>query len=133
MNKHQIGYLSESRAATYFIEQGYEVYWPSFTQSSCDFIITKSQDVQRVQVKTAYWMERKSGKRYLQTTTRKGCGRGGYSEYTREECDLIVIVYEDKLWAITPEQLGGKQNLILELGHERERKGSFDAEVFRIR
>lgn len=131
--KHTVGFIAEIKASLYFAENDYEIYWPSFSQSSCDFIITKGSEIQRVQVKSAYWIERPSGLRYLQATTRKGSGTGGYKEYTNEDCDLIAIVHQEELWLLSVQELAGRQSLCLRHGQASQRAGTFNAEIYRVR
>lgn len=120
-SKHKNGTLAELKAACWFVENGYEIYWPQMAQSSCDFVAGTKSELIRIQVKSAYWMERPSGARYLQATTRKGCGTNGYDKYTKEDCDLIVVVADEGLWCIPVGELGGSQSVTL-LKDQHERK-----------
>lgn len=123
-SRHQSGHVAEIKASLYYAELGYEIYWPSFTQSGCDFIIVKKDEMRRIQVKKAYWFTRPSGTRYLQATTRKGAGSAGYKTYTKEDCDIIFIVGEENLWSIPVEKLNGIQNVVLEKGQQVRKRGS---------
>lgn len=132
--RHRTGYSAELKAALWFAEQGYEIYNPSFTQSSVDFIAAKGRDIQRIQVKKAYWLERKSGCRYLQATTRKGSGGNGYQTYTKQDCDQIVIVYNDEMWCIPVEKLEGLQSVVVGRSQEIRRSDprSFDPSLYKV-
>ena len=133
--KHQNGFLAELKAATYYAEQGYEIYWPAVTQSSCDFIAVREGKIDRVQVKKAYWFTKPTGTSYLQVTTRKGSGNSGYSTYTSNDCDSVCIVFEEQLWIIPVEYLEGIQNIILEKGQDIRKRGSkvYNIEEWKVR
>jgi len=108
---HLTGYISEQQVALYYAKQGYIIYWPNHSQSSCDFIACKDQEVIRVQVKSAYWIKRETGREYLQTTVRKGSGRN--DSYTIEHCDVVAAYGDNRLWIIPIEAIGKLQSLVL--------------------
>lgn len=111
--KHIKGYQSELEAAAYLTKLGYEIYWPTFTQSACDFVVIRGDELKRVQVKTAYWFKRPTGTSYLQCTVRKGASKT-HSEYSKENCDVIIIVEpETQIWWIDIENLPKNSNVIL--------------------
>lgn len=135
MNKRQNGVLAEITAAQHYAGQGYEIFWPLSGAGSCDFITLKDGKTDRVQVKKAYWMERKSVAKYLQATTRKGCGAGGYQTYTKADCDTVVITTDNDIFIIPVEELDGLQSVLIAKGQETRRGDprSFDAQKFRFR
>lgn len=53
MNTNLQGNIGESVALKYFIREGYEVYLPFGTATSCDMIVLKDNLPERVSVKTA--------------------------------------------------------------------------------
>jgi hypothetical protein len=120
-NKHITGYLSELTAQRHFVTQGWEIFIPTFTQTSCDFVAVKKEMTLRIQVKTAYWFTRPSGARYLQCTVRKGAS-ASHSRYTKEDCDVIVIVFGDRIWKIPIEELPDTTNIILQKDVKHERR-----------
>lgn len=132
-HKHTNGLVGELKAATYYVEAGYEIYWPALTQSGVDFIAVKGRETQRVQVKNAYWMKRPSGAKYVQVTTRKGAG--GNKTYTREDCDIVVVVFEDSLWAFPVEIIEKYKTINIAKAQQirKSRKGVLDIESYRIK
>jgi len=135
-SKHYNGALSEMKAALWYLEQGCTIFWPTLTQASCDFIALYPDGTPvRVQVKSAYWITRPTGRKYLMVTTRRGCGGEGYKTYTKEHCDDIFIVSDDRMWLIPVEVLSGAQSICLDKGQDvrsRSNKRSFNAEEYEI-
>jgi hypothetical protein len=132
LSKHRNGATGELKAAAYFSEQGYEIYSPWYGAGSIDFIAVKQQEIIRVQVKSAYWTRRPSGCEYLQVTIRKGAG--GNQSYTKEDCDVIVVVHENKLWQFPVEAVIGKMTINLERKqYVRQRtSNAFDPSSYQI-
>lgn len=128
--KHQSGFVSELVVATSYAKNGYEVYWPGFTQSSIDFIAVKNREMIRVQVKTAYWMTRHSGATYLQATVRKGCS--GNDSYTIDDCDVICITDGERIWCIPIEVASTLQTVVVDKGQQIRRPDprNFDANPY---
>lgn len=124
--------ISELVAATHYAKHGYEIYWPALTQSVCDFIAVKDSETLRVQVKTAYWFERESSRKYLQATLRKGSG--GNKTYTKEHCDVIVIVSGDQLWIIPIEVAQNLKTVVVSRGQEIRRPDprNFNADLYKV-
>jgi hypothetical protein len=134
-NRHQTGHKSELVAAAWYVENEYEIYCPCFTQSSCDFIAVKNKEIKRVQVKTAYTFSRPSGANYVQATTRKGPAKGNICNfYTKDDCDEIVIVYQQDLWVIPVEHLNGLQSVVLfkDVKFPRKSSADFKAEQYKV-
>lgn len=131
-SRHTSGLVGELKAATYFAENGYEIYWPALTQSTVDFVAIKNTDIKRVQVKNAYWMERPSGARYVQATIRKGSG--GSKTYTELDCDLIVIVHEDSLWVFPVDIVTKYKTINLAKAQQirKSRKGVLDIDKYKV-
>ena len=100
-SKHKNGTIAELKAALYYEEHGWSVFWPTSSQTPCDFIAVNGKTVLRIQVKSGYEFKRPSGRGYIQSTIRKGSG--GNKRYSNEDCDLIVVVYEDAIWVIPVE------------------------------
>lgn len=73
--------------------------------------------------------------KYLQATTRKGCGNQGYLSYDVDDCDVIVIVYENELWVIPIEDLKGYQTVTVKNGQEIRRSDSrsFKPDQYKVR
>ena len=90
---HFLEAINEHKAAAYFMEKGYSVFWPAVQQSLHDFIIHNNDEgFKTVQVKTASW--NRSGRNgYLQCRTRmKGGGP--------PKSDLFVVVHDNSVWVI---------------------------------
>lgn len=132
-SKHKNGTIAELKAALYYEEKGWTVFWPTSSQSPCDFIAACGKVNLRIQVKAAYWTKRPSGCTYLQVTMRKGAG--GSKRYTSEDCDLIVVVHEDKIWIFGQEISEQYTTINLENGQKIRKKteGVIDASIYRVK
>lgn len=99
---HYTGGASELKAATWFIEQGRQVYFPVVQQGVVDFVVDGEQGLQRVQVKTASWIQ--SGKnKYLQCRTRL---TNRYQHHQPHELyDLLFIVADEGYWCIPANEI----------------------------
>ena len=96
-SEHYLGANSELLAAAYFVRQGWQVYWPTVQQSCIDFVIEKSREFKRVQVKTASWNKGQQYK-YLQCRT---VSTNKYPHAPSDSLyDLFVIVHEESIWVI---------------------------------
>jgi|DEB0MinimDraft_10_1074344.scaffolds.fasta_scaffold03829_3 hypothetical protein len=93
---HLTGAISELKAATWFLQQGYEVFTAVLPQTRTDMVVLdKEGKTFRVQVKTATWS--KAGKwSYLQSRVHP-CKSTDYEE---EDFDLWCVVYDDVIWVI---------------------------------
>jgi hypothetical protein len=100
--EHIKGAVSEYRAAQYYLEQGYQVYWPAVQQGVVDFVVEKSGVLKRVQVKTAT-MNKCKHLRYLQCRTTRG--RVNTKVYEQGMYDVLFIVYEDQKWIIPAQEI----------------------------
>jgi len=109
--EHFTGSASEHFAASIFLRNGIQVFWPALQQGAIDFVILEDTGFKRVQVKTATWI--KSGNfKYLQVRTRLTKFHQDYSP--KESYDLLVIVAPDKrVWAI-PAETVTSSNLCLD-------------------
>ncbi|AGF91032.1 hypothetical protein SXHG_00010 [Synechococcus phage MRHenn-2013a] len=111
-NKHMTGVKSELRAAIWFSERGYSVFFPLLTQSRVDFVVIKGPECIRVQVKTATWSI--SGKyKYLQVRL-KSRDRQPKQLYSKEEVDVIFVIKDDNYWMIPIGDVEGLTSLCLE-------------------
>ena len=134
---HMTGTVSELKAATYFVEQGWEVFMPILTQSKADFLILKEGTVKKVQVKTATKFNCR-GHEYLQVRIqgRRGIGFAP-REYTLEDVDLIVVIYENHIWSIPYELILGNSSFVMGSivdGELRPRTGrGFNSEEYKVK
>lgn len=108
---HYIGAANEHLAATYFLAQKHQVYWPAMQQGAVDFVVFINGVFKRVQVKTATW--NKSGPyKYLQCRTRLTKTHQGFKP--SELYDLLVIVAPDgRIWVI-PAEIVDSSNVCLD-------------------
>ncbi len=104
---HRRGASTEYKAAAYFAERGWEVFWPPSGSSPCDFIISRQSETQKVQVKTATIWTR-SGSTYTRVRL------GGKVLYKPGDFDLLVAwAPTDRLWVIPFEALPDKTMIYL--------------------
>lgn len=96
-NNHYIGAAAEMRAASYYLGDGYEVFFPVMTQSASDFIIRRDGVYQAVQVKKATENPTESGV-YLQVRLQGKPTTYGETEYTEGDFDILFVVHETGMW-----------------------------------
>lgn len=53
--RHKSGTVAELKAATYFAEQGYDVFFPITLNPKADLIVSRGDTTLKVQVKKATW------------------------------------------------------------------------------
>lgn len=131
---HKTGFNSELEAAKYYASIGYIIYWPMTHQSSVDFIAANGPETIRIQVKSAYWMKRKTGAAYLQATIRKGSSHKDRI-YTEDDCDIIAIVHNQEIWIVPVEVVGKETNVILRCFNRKRKshKGALNLEEYRVK
>lgn len=109
-----IGLAAELRVAAWYVDKGYEIFWPATTQSRCDFVAYHPAEklFRRVQVKKATWS--KTGNySYLQ------CRLENRNQYARryEPGDFHEIAFTDddnRIWIATFEQVDGLVSVCLD-------------------
>lgn len=108
---HYKGASNELRAASYYLDLGFQVYFPVCQQGAVDFIVDKgSQGLLKVQVKTATWVKAGNNK-YLQSRTRL---TNKYQDIKPIELyDIFFVVSDSGLWEI-PSSLIKSSNLCLQ-------------------
>ena len=90
------GAANELRAAAYYTEQGWEVFWSPAAQGAADFLMQREGEVRAVQVKTAHVMER-SGR----TETRLYLKRSNGTRYLTSDFDILAVVCSTgRMWSI---------------------------------
>ncbi len=87
---HSKGAWCEYLAAHYYLEKGYNVYWPAVQQGSADFIVERGRRLDRIQVKKASWQgtPTRTGNKYLQVVT-----TNNDKEYS-DQYDYLVVIDE---------------------------------------
>lgn len=114
MNTNLKGNIGESKALTYFISQGYEVYIPFGTATKCDMIVTKDNKVYRVSVKSTS-TKTKSLKGY-----KVGIRQGKLKSTTvfnKEDSDIlfIYIIPEDLYFIFNTQDVTHKNEISINL------------------
>ena len=110
-HNHYAGASAEYLTAAWFLDRGYQVWWPSVQQDTTDFIVTKDGQHQRVQVKKATWVRGRrpsSPNEYLQVHTI------GDRAYAKEDFDILIAVDAPRLWMIPFADIKGRQTLKLD-------------------
>ena len=128
MQSHQLGAANELRAAAYFLEAGYNVYWPAVQQSLVDFVIEKDGFYQRVQVKSATW-NRGTRATYLRIPIKTS----KTSPYQPDSFDLLIGVHRNTLWIIPWEEVADRGSLLLlKEGFPEWKQKGFDAASYEV-
>lgn len=100
---HLTGALNELRVQTHYTRNGWDVFTPIHNKTRADFIAVKQEIVIRVQVKTAQY-----NNGYIQSRL----DIGG-TTYTKEDCDVIAFVLDERLWIAPVEQVEGYTSINL--------------------
>ena len=128
------GAISELKAATWYLSEGYQVFFPVCDGGVVDFIAYKpGKTPELVQVKTAHWIE-SSGNRYLQLRVgrTKGTRRGPITRdwdptNPEDHYDYLIGVFEDRMWKIPKAEFPeGKKTIYLEKTGRRPSKVDYD-------
>jgi len=111
---HYNGSAAEYRAAAWFLENGYMVWWPSVHQDAADFMVSKSGKYRRIQVKKAAWSRRHRGSRryYLQVVINRGTE--GRRVYSAKDIDYVMAVDGERLWLIPFKSIRAARSLMLD-------------------
>ena len=108
---HFTGAANELRAASLYIDMGYEVFIPVMTQSKADFIALRGSEVVKVQVKTASEIT-SDNKQYLQIRLQgRSSTGGGTREYVDGDIDVVVAIHRLGVWALPWDSVRGKKSL----------------------
>lgn len=120
---HQTGTLCELKAAAYYVERGYDVFFPITINPKCDFVASKAKKILKVQVKKASWS--KSGKfKYLQVRL-IGKKEGDFQKiYKLEDFDVLIVIDGPNLWEIPVEDVIGRTSLCLASNNPNPRKNT---------
>ncbi len=110
--EHFKGSANELKAALWYLNNSWNVFFPVVPQGPVDFIADVDGCLERVQVKTATW--NRSGKyEYLQCRTRL---TNKYKNASPSDLyDTLFIVHDNEAWNI-PAQLVVSSNLSLKSG-----------------
>ena len=96
-----LGSLGEMMAALELMLQGWEIYTQSICNpsNSFDMLAVKDEIIKRIQVKSTS-RRYKNGNRKNKKHIVKVCkrDRGGKSQYSKSDCDFIIIVLMDEGW-----------------------------------
>lgn len=98
-----LGAASELKAAAYFLEAGWEVFFPAVQQGSADFVIRKDSNYKSVQVKTATNIKNPCGISYLQCRTR--LTNKDQSPLPSQIADVWAVCFEEMLWVIPADEI----------------------------
>tara|TARA_R100000655_G_C2942914_1_gene185992 strand:+ start:452 stop:841 length:390 start_codon:yes stop_codon:yes gene_type:complete len=108
LSTYNKGAVSEYRAAAYFGEQGYEIFWNPTNGLRYDFIAFGDEGAIKVQVKTASWLNQ-NGSKYLRASIRPK------RPYKKGDFDFLVLVAPDRrLWVIPYDDVPKRSYVYLE-------------------
>lgn len=105
------GSSGEYTAAAYFAVNGWDIFWSPNGSGPVDFIASKPDTTQRVQVKTAsIWKQ--GSRRYTRAMTKKSNG----DKYSENDYDVLAAVAADgRMWVIPYKNLPDTKSLYLHL------------------
>lgn len=94
--QHKSGLLAELYVAGYFVEEGWDLYWPHAPQSRADFVVSKGTKTLTVQCKKATWS--KAGPyEYLQARL-SSRNKESRPKYEEGDFDLIAFTDMNSIW-----------------------------------
>lgn len=133
------GAISEFRAAIWYMEQGYQIFFPSSDGGVVDFVAYKPGETPRlVQVKTAHWIT-SSGHRYLQlrigrTRVIDGVEKREWDpDRVEDHYDELFVVHENSLWRIKKEEFPpGKKTLYFDRGGSGRERMGYDSDDWKV-
>lgn len=105
---HNMGAAAEHTVSALFLRQGFEVWWPSKTQSRADFVASKDGTFLKVQVKVARW-DQSGDNEYLRVRLSKPSR--GSRPYETGDFDLLAVVDEYDIWLVPFEEIGDRSTL----------------------
>lgn len=128
-DNHFVGAAAEMLVASWFLNNGYEVWLPVMTQSRSDLVVSNAEGFRRVQVKKGTW-GRSGRNEYLQVRLiRKG------RWYTPADYDLLAVVDDTRLWLVPHEEIRDAISLCLDRrgpGAGKGRNKEYDPERWRV-
>jgi hypothetical protein len=133
------GAISEFRAAIWYMEQGYQVFFPASDGGIVDFVAYKpGQRPLLIQVKTAHWIT-SSGCKYLQlrigrTRLVGGVPKKDWSpDRAEDHYDELFVVYENSMWRIKKDQFPkGKKTLYFDRGSGGSGRTGYDSNAWKV-
>lgn len=117
---HRVGMLSEMKVQQYFYEEGWDVFTPIDNKTRADLVVVDPDTATtlRVQVKTV--QENRVGPyTYLQSRL---VSSDNETVYSLRCCDMVVFVYQDRLWMAPIEEVAGLKSVCLDRLSEDDSK-----------
>lgn len=127
------GAVNELKAAIWYIDNGYQIFFPAGDGGIVDFVAYKPGERPRlVQVKTAHWIT-SNGHRYLQLRIGRTRGRDEPRDWDpdrpEDQYDDLFVVYEDQKWLVPREQFPvGKKTLYFGRGDGGKTRMGYDSD-----
>lgn len=122
------GAAAEYAVASWYLENGYQVWWPSIQQDSIDFLTSKAGKVSRVQVKVAQWLREKGNRAPgLRVTLQHGA-----KAYKRTAFDLLAAVDGDRIWIFPFKLVYHLSSIRLETPGVKRRLKNLNADDYRV-
>ncbi len=111
--QHISGVRAELYIAIYFVEEGWDIFWPHAAQSKIDFIAVKEGTVKRVQCKKATWSQTGPYK-YLQSRV-SSRNKVPVPKYQKDDFDIIVFTDDEgRIWLTEIENILGMTSVCLD-------------------
>ena len=127
--EHYLGASNEYLAASYFLRNGYQVFFPAVQQGWIDFVIYDGEKFQKVQVKTATWNRSSGAHWYLQCRVRF---HAKYDDVLPSAAyDILCVLHEEGIWVIPSHEVDYTSNLCLMSNNPNYRPRGKDFSIFR--
>ncbi len=111
--RHLHGKITEMKAITYYLENGFEIFYPITVPGKADFIIVQKGLCKKIQVKKPTWS--RSGKHaYLQCRLTDKRIKDG-SMYSDGDWDELIMISDDGgIWVAPWEDVKGLTSVCLD-------------------
>lgn len=96
IRKSAVGSISELKVSIYYLQKGWQVFFPHSHDTETDLLITKGPRVKRVQVKTAY---------QCGDILRVNIDHKKNPKYSPDSVDVLACLWYGKLWIIPMEDV----------------------------
>tara|TARA_R110002153_G_scaffold80843_2_gene205074 strand:- start:1076 stop:1462 length:387 start_codon:yes stop_codon:yes gene_type:complete len=102
MYTSRTGEVSEMLVGLEYLRKEWEVFTPVGHDTQVDLVVIKGARIKRVQVKSVY---------DCGGLLRANIDHNGEAKYTSERVDVLVCVWQNKIWSIPMEDVEGETTL----------------------
>jgi hypothetical protein len=114
LNPRNQGAMGEAAAIAWFTLHGYCVWVPLGHSSNYDLLVVQDEQLHRVQVKTATFVDKRRFVVQLSTSGGNQSWNGTIKFFDRSRCDLLfVLVADGRQWVIPSSAVEGRRSIVV--------------------